>query len=209
MLKAVVFDLDGTVLDNEDVWEAAFQQVLGKKSSTWIHEPGLGLEKNWEMISGPERAVEYAQKTREAYKQLVGDGSDLQIRAGFEEVASKIKEMGLLTALATSSYWTVVEDILENLSMYLAFDVTTTGEEVARLKPDPEIYLLTAQKLGVDAEQCLVVEDAYAGVESAAQAGCLVAAIKSSYSQEKKLRDVGAKWVIGELTGIISIIEHA
>ena len=65
----------------------------------------------------------------------------------------EIKDKGWQTALATGTEWHVVEKELEQVNLYLAFDVTTTGDEVLAQKPDPEIYLLTAQKLGVESSE--------------------------------------------------------
>ena len=188
MIQAVIFDLDGTVLDNEYKWEEAFRGVANRNGircplvgNRWIHEPGIGISPNWEkLVEKGDRADKLSRETWELYQMEYSQS--LSLREGIVELVSAIKEKGWLTALATGSNWDVVEKELEQLDMYLAFDVTTTGEEVLAQKPDPEIYLLTSQKLGVDPEECVVIEDSLAGVQAAVDAGMKVVAITSDYA---------------------------
>lgn len=212
MIQSVIFDLDGTVLDNEQIWEEAFRQVAKKFSITnfqftnndWIHEPGVGVLTNWKRIA-PERADELARETVRQFKIL----NAFEVRPGLVEFVESVRERGWLTGLATSTEWLVVEEELEQLQLYLAFDVTTTGEEVLAPKPDPEIYLLTAQKLGVEPEECLVVEDSVAGVRAGVEAGCSVVALESGYAPKKLLLAAGAKWTVngfGECIDILNIL---
>lgn len=211
MIQAVIFDLDGTVLDNEGEWEEAFRQVAAPLclkvtlgASDWLHEPGIGLGPNWKrLVSDPEKAEQLALETVRKYKAL---GRELKLRPGVGNLVAKIKEMGWLTALCTSSTWSVVEVELEQLNLFLAFDVMTTGEEVLLLKPDPEIYTLTAQKLEVDPQNCVVIEDAVAGVRAGVDAGMNVVCLESVYAPEKLLEAVGAKWVVKDLGEVMSVI---
>jgi beta-phosphoglucomutase-like phosphatase (HAD superfamily) len=100
----------------------------------------------------------------------------------------------------------VVEGELEELQLYTAFDITTTGEEVTVQKPDPEIFLLTAQKLEIDPEQCLVVEDAIAGVRAGKEAGMFVAAFVSEYATEEQLKAAGADYVLKDFSELKDLI---
>jgi HAD superfamily hydrolase (TIGR01509 family) len=205
MIRAVIFDLDGTVLDNEDDWDAAFMEVARrhdvaepklKLPNGWWHEPGLGLEQNWwKILRDPILAKKLAGETAESYKVLSKE-KNLRLREGSAELVQRVKDQGMMTALCTGSTWNVVEYELEQLGLYLAFDVTTTGEEVVMPKPDPEIYLLTAQKLNLEPEECLVVEDAVAGVRAAVEAGMQAVGLISDYAPEEMLRAAGAKEVI-------------
>lgn len=206
MIQAVIFDLDGTVLDNELLWEGAFVRVVvgnGLKVLTamrqvngWVHEPGIGLEANWRRIAQAEadKAQDLSRQVKAAYQELAR--GELRLREGVEELVEKIKERGLRTALATTTYWHVVEEELEQLQLELAFDVTTTGDEVVLQKPDPEIYALTGQKLGMEPRECLVVEDAVAGVRAAVEAGMQAVGIESGYAPKSVLQAAGARWVV-------------
>lgn len=203
MINAVIFDLDGTVVDSEGLWEEVFRKVANSHAleygSKWIHEPGVGILPNWErMVGKGEKAEKLARETENLYSEETKDG-EMGVREGLVELVEFIKEQGWLTALATGSNWNVVERELEQLDMYLAFDVTTTGEEVLAQKPDPEIYVLTAQKMGVELTECVIVEDSVAGVKAAVEAGCRVVGIVSEYAGREQLRAAGATFVVDNL----------
>lgn len=223
MIQAVIFDLDGTVLDNEPEWETAFRAVVDSNqlsviswmANSWIHEPGIGIAPNWKRYFpyDLDRVDKYSRETWKEYQNRIRNpirqaqgGQELRIRGGLIELIEKIKERSWMTALTTGSFWNVVEKELEELNLYLAFDVTTTGEEVELQKPDPEIYLLTCQKLGLEPMECLVVEDAIAGVRAGAEAGCQVIALESNYAPKEMLLAAGAKWVMEELNETIEIL---
>jgi beta-phosphoglucomutase len=222
MIEAVIFDLDGTVLDNEDDWEEAFAKVARKNSikypvsniqlqpNSWMHEPGIGLSANWKRIiqqdsilSNQDSIEELVRETVASYRRL---SKSLSLRGGIKELIEKIKEKGWRTALSTSSTWSVVEKELEQLGLELAFDITTTGEEVMMPKPDPEIYLLTAQKLETEPEDCLVIEDAVAGIRAAKEAGCLVTGLVSDYAPEKLVMAAGADYAVKNISDITSLL---
>jgi HAD superfamily hydrolase (TIGR01509 family) len=220
MINAVIFDLDGTILDNEQDWEAAFLAVFDKHHLTldysfrqpnnWIHEPGLGLSSNWKrMVPEVAKAEQLARETWVTYhKNFKNQMSNIKMRDGVTELIEKIREKGWLVALSTGSIWTVVEPELEQLQLYLAFDVTTTGEEVMVSKPDPEIYTLTAQKLETDPEACLVIEDAIAGIRSAAEAGCKVVGLASGYAPENTMLAAGASFTVKNIDEIERLFVH-
>ena len=213
MIKALIFDLDGTVIDNEGQWEEAFRKVLTGNSKKkigdeeWIHEPGIGLEANWNTFKKRYEINEETEKlcaqTAEEYKKI---GGDLVIQDGVVELIEMAGEELWLTALATSSDWHRAEDILEKLSLQLAFGITTTGEEVVNSKPDPEIYLLTVQKLAVEANECVVIEDTAAGVKAASRAGCVVVGLTSEYASGDSLKNAGAKYVVDNLREVVVLL---
>lgn len=214
MIQAVIFDLDGTILDNEKEWETAFEAVIHKHQipnskfqmpNGWIHEPGLGLSNNWKRIVREEPVEKYVMETVEEYKSL---SKSLSLRDGVEELVQMVKEKGWRTGLCTGSTWSVVEKELEELSLELAFDVTTTGEEVLMSKPDPEIYLLTAQKLEAEPEDCLVIEDAIAGIRAAKEAGCKAVGLISEYSVKTTLLAAGADYVVEKISDISGVISN-
>lgn len=214
MIQAVIFDLDGTILDNESEWEEAFRltaknfqlPITNFQLGGWMHEPGIGLVPNWKKLTGDfQKAEMLAGETVKKYKEISGRVS---VRDGVEELVVVVKDKGLLTALATSSVWTVVEKELEELGLILAFDITTTGEEVLAMKPDPEIYILTAQKLEVDPRDCVVIEDSISGVLAGVDAGMLVVGLESEYVSKQKLDQAGAKWVVQEMAQIKEILEN-
>lgn len=194
-LLAVIFDLDGTVLDNEDEYGIAFKEVLSKlgkeTDSEFPHTQGIGMEENWRRlvpkykIKTKKSIEELSKETQEAYLKML---SRVTLKEGVRGFIKDIKDSGTFVALATSNTWPTVEKVFEALSLEGIFDVMTTGEEVKSKKPDPEIFLLTAQKLGVDPKNCLVIEDTEAGIRAAKDAGMNVMAIARDSKHAKLLR---------------------
>lgn len=208
MIQAVIFDLDGTVLDNEGEWELVFQEVAKKHTITFErHEPGIGILNNWKKILTDETEAEkLANETWDLYRQHYAP--EIRLRDGVVELIDAVKEEGWRTALATGSNWNVVEEELEQLDMYLVFDVTTTGEEVLAQKPDPEIYLLTMQKLGVDPGETVIIEDSVSGVVAGVEAGAAVIGIANEFAPSVALRAAGAKLTVDNLSEVMLLLRH-
>lgn len=185
-ISAVIFDLNGTVLEDEDEYGHAFNKVLkslGVDSKTDIpHEKGIGVKENWPLLIKKYNIVTnklpevLALETQDAYLDEI---NEINVRPGFIEFTEQLKESGIPIALATSNTWEVVDKMLEALNLRDIFDVITTGDEVTFNKPDPEIFTLTADKLGVEFSQCLVIEDSDSGIVAAKEAGMKVVAFNS------------------------------
>jgi len=186
---AAIFDLDGTIVDDELQWQKAFQNVADKnklnKKITPI--PGMSLEDSWKRNNELEKYHELAGQTREEFMEIIENEERVKVREGFNDLVLYLKEKGYLLGLATSSFWEITELVLQKTGVTGVFDAMTTGEEVAYLKPDPEIYRLTCQKLGVEPEETIVFEDAEAGIEAATGAGCKVIKIGQDFTDTIKL----------------------
>ena len=197
-LLAVIFDLDGTVLDNEDEYGIAFKEMLsklGKKTdSEFPHTQGIGMEENWKKlipkykIKTKKSTKELSKETQKAYLKML---SRVTLKEGVRGFIKDLKDSGIFVALATSNTWPTVEKVFDTLSLEGVFDTMTTGEEAKLKKPNPEIFLLTAQKLGVDPEDCLVIEDTEAGIKAAKDAGMKVIAIARDSKHAKLLEKAG------------------
>jgi HAD superfamily hydrolase (TIGR01509 family) len=207
-LLAVIFDLDGTILDNEDEYGIAFKEMLSKlgqkTDSEFPHIQGIGMQENWQKlipkykIKTKKSIEELSKETQEIYLKML---SRITLKEGVRDFIEEIKDSGILVALATSNTWPTVEKVFDALDLEGIFEAITTGEEVKFKKPDPETFLLTAQKLGVDPENCLVIEDTEAGIKAAKAARIKVVAIARDSKHAKLLEK--AKKVIydyGELS---------
>jgi HAD superfamily hydrolase (TIGR01509 family) len=193
-LSAVIFDLDGTVLSNEDEWGRAFGKVLEqlgvKNVSFFPHIGGIGIKENWPYLLDKYNIMtgksldELAVLTHQEYEKLL---PEVTLKAGYKEFIGELKESGIATALATSSTWNMVEMIFSLIDFKEDFDFITTGEEVISKKPDPQIFRITADKLGIPASECLVIEDSPAGIEAARSAGMKVIAIARDEEHKKIL----------------------
>lgn len=192
---AVIFDLDGTVLDNEDEYGASFKKVLeslGTKDVPDIPQVGgIGVKENWPIL-----LKKYQVDTKKSIEQLARETQDaylaqldkVTLKEGFADFITSIRADGTKTALATSNGWWIVDEVFDRLKLDHFFDVVTTGEEVRFKKPDPDLFLLTADKLGVAPKNCLVIEDAASGIEAAKKAGMKVFAIARDSGHARKLK---------------------
>lgn len=195
-ISAVIFDLDGTVLDNEDEYGAAFRSVLrllGKKvDKKFPHTAGIGVKENW-----PHLLSKYHIKTKKTIEELTRATQDaylsnlsrVTLKKGFKNFIRDLADSGIGVALATSNAWWIFGEVSEQFHLEDYFSVITTGEEAEYRKPDPELFLLTAQKLGIEPENCLVIEDSQAGVEAAHRAGMKVIAIARDNKHAQTLKD--------------------
>ena len=124
-----------------------------------------------------------AFEKNEAYKQLVQKLTPGDILPGAMETLQKLKERGLKVAIGSSSRNTPV--ILERIGLADFFDSVADGNQITRSKPDPEVFLLAAKLLGLKPEECLVVEDADAGVEAALAGGMQVLGVGAASANKK------------------------
>lgn len=194
-LTSVIFDFDGTVADTENIWAKAFMGVLGKLGVAKIDEHpqirGADISANWEMlikkygIVTTQTPEELLILTYHEYEKYI---SEVKFNEGFLEFADLLKEQGVEIGLATSTRWETLDKIFIHLSLDGYFDSVTTGDEVARQKPDPEIFLLAANKLGAEPSDSLVIEDSKFGITAAKSAGMKVIAIDAT-GENKELEE--------------------
>ncbi|KKR89962.1 hypothetical protein A2434_01170 [Candidatus Woesebacteria bacterium RIFOXYC1_FULL_41_14] len=191
-ISAVIFDLNGTVLEDEDEYGKAFNKVLKNlgvdSKAEYPHEKGIGVKENWNRllkkygIHTDKTPDILTKETQDAYLEEI---DSVTIRSGFDDFIEKLKDSGLQIALATSNTWEQTDKILDTIDLQDVFDVVTTRDEVIHSKPDPDIFMVTADKLGVERYECLVLEDSSAGVEAAKRAGMKVIAISSDDDLEE------------------------
>ena len=191
LLSAAIFDLDGTILEDEEEYGKAFNKVLsslGINSKTDLpQEKGIGVKENWikfiqkYSIKTNKTPEMLAKETQDTYLSEI---SEVTVRAGFDDFAGKLKDSGIQIALATANTWEQTDKILDIVNLQDVFDVITTVDEVVYSKPDPEIFTVTADKLGVERSECLVIEDSASGIDAARRAGMKVAAISSDEGGE-------------------------
>lgn len=210
--EAVIFDLDGTVIANEDEYGKAFSRVLKSlgvdPKSEMPHTGGIGVEENWPKlveeygIDTKKTKEELAHETQKEYFDLL-DEVDLQ--GGFEDFIKDLRAVGIKTALATSNSWGVVEKVFGQLPIEEYFDSVTTGEEVERKKPSPDIFLKVADKLNVLPQKCVVFEDSVAGIKAAKNAEMRVVGIARSKKHAKELK--GADLVVEDFEEFLKKID--
>jgi HAD superfamily hydrolase (TIGR01509 family) len=180
---AVVFDMDGVLVETEEVWDAVRQQLVTERGGRWSPEAHTAMMG----MSSPEWSRYLAQElgvpmTPEAINQEVVErisaryAAALPLHEGAVEVVRALAGRWPL-GLASSSNRPVIDLVLELAGLADCFRATVSSEEVARGKPAPDVYLEAAARLGVAPATCVAVEDSASGLRSAAAAGMRVVAV--------------------------------
>ena len=177
MIKAIVFDFDGLIIDTETVWFDSFTEVLGRFHVEFpleIFLPCVGTkgtiidEYIEEKLGNNVSVKEVRQLVRECHREKV---IDLEIREGVRDYLTQAKELGLKIGLASSSDREWIDHFLKKLDLLHYFDVIKTGDEVKRVKPDPEVYLQCLDALNVSPTEVVAFEDSNNGARAAKAAG--------------------------------------
>jgi HAD superfamily hydrolase (TIGR01509 family) len=204
-VQAVVFDMDGVLLDSEPLHQRVVNELLAPHGAyvddaLYRHYLGTTLDDTWadliQRFGLPGTVADYRGRydaaILEAYRRHAVPAP------GAVELVQGLRARGVKLAVASSSRTAWVETALVRLGLASAFDAIVTGDMVTRGKPDPEIYLLAAQRLGLAPQRCLAIEDAPAGVAAARAAGMTVVAVRTPYTAD--LAFDGAAQVLDALT---------
>lgn len=182
---AVLFDMDGILVDSEPVWYEIEGALVERLGGTWgrHHQArciGGTVDATCRYIvdlTGTDRSV--AEVQAEVMRGMADHfHTALPVIAGAVELVDAVRARGVRTALVSSSFRVLVDAALQKLGAD-RFDVTVAGDEVRRGKPDPEPYRTACERLGVAPVDAVVVEDATNGVLSAEAAGCAVVVVPS------------------------------
>ncbi len=181
-LDAVLFDLDGTLIDSEPNWIRAETELIESFGGTWSAEQGLALVGSglWDSARAIQSAgveLELAEIIdRLSLSVRTSLAESVPWRPGALEMISQVLEAGIPTALVTMSFRQNAVFIAEQMSAELgreAFTKIIAGDDVTEAKPNPEPYLLAATQLGVDIHHCVAFEDSVFGTASAFSAGAV------------------------------------
>ena len=183
MIDAVVFDMDGVLIDSEQVWDAAREQLVRERDGRWHDQAQremMGMSSNeWsrymhDELGLPEPPEEINEEVVHRMSELYRER--LPLLPGAREAVRRLAERWPL-GLATSSNRPIIELVLELAGLSERFRATVSSEEVGRGKPAPDVYLEAARRLGVPAERCAAIEDSHNGIRSAHAARMVVIAI--------------------------------
>lgn len=184
-LQAVLFDMDGLLVDSEPLWFEVESSVMARLGGQW------GEADQQALVGGSlDRTVAYLleRALRPASPDDVGrwlvDGMtsvissrELTVLPGVRELLDEVRSAGLPHALVTSSERQIMDAVIAQIGV--SFPVTVCAEDVCRAKPDPEPYLLAAARLGADPRHCVALEDSPNGAAAAEAAGCRLVAVPS------------------------------
>jgi len=198
MKKAVIFDMDGVIAETEHAHIVAEKQTMLKYgiqiSEDELHEYTgttakvmfTSLIEKYKLSTTFDRI--FKEKEEILFKLLE---EDVQPTKGVIDLLHKLKKMKIKLAVASSSHKRMIEYVLKKLEIMDLFDSIVGAEDIDRSKPDPEIFLISAKRLNVKPEECIVVEDSKLGVDAAKKAGmkCLGYVNPSSGKQDLSRAD--------------------
>jgi len=195
--EAIVFDMDGVLLDSEPLHFEALSSVLAAEGVALTHA------ENEEFIGTTVETTFGTLIARYALPRLLAEYIDIYDAAvlrvldlprapaeGVLKLLRAARARGMRVALASSSRRLWIEATLRSIDLSDAFEVIVSGDDVQHGKPDPEIYVLAAQRLGVPPSRCLAIEDAPNGVLSARRAGMPVIGVRTPYTAHLELEGV-------------------
>lgn len=191
---AVLWDMDGTLVDTEPYWMAAEGPLVERFGGAWSHEQalqlvGLGLEEAAGILQAAgvrlSTADIIATLSDSVMRQLVERGNPF--RPGAKELLAALRDAGVKTALVTMSLRRMAATVVAQMP-FEAFDVIVAGDDATRPKPYPDPYLQACAALGVSPADCVAIEDSPNGVRSAVAAGTVTLGVPHMVS----LAGVGA-----------------
>ena len=182
---AVIFDMDGLLLETEDLWHAAESELFRRHGATFTHEDQLALIGTSPEVSSryyAERLGAPEERGRELFDEMIAlmhesVRREVGARPGAVELVARLRELNVPLGLASNSPRYLVDDALATAGLAGAFDAIVTTDDVKRSKPAPDIYLLACERLGVSPSDALALEDSVSGVAAAKAAGLTCIAV--------------------------------
>lgn len=197
MIKAVIFDMDGLMIDSERVTFEGYQHVLAKENLTMSEEkyktllgkPVKAVHDLFKEDYGPQYDVDQIIKDVHAYIAKRFETEGVPLKPGLVELLKYLKENNYKTIIATSSHRNRVDLIVKQAQIDQYFDDSICGDEVTKGKPNPEVFLKACQKLQVSPQDALVLEDSESGINAAYNAEVKVIGIPDmKYPEEKYVK---------------------
>ncbi len=208
-MKAVVFDMDGTMVDNMMIHHKAWQKKLKEYGLP------LSLEEVKENIHGvnheilerlfgdrfsPEERIKISGEKEAAYREIFAE--DLKLIHGLQEFLENLKSSDIKMGVASAAPVENVDFVLDGLGLRSYFHAMLHAGDVSKGKPDPEIFLKACRQLGVDPSNCVVFEDSPTGALSGVNAGCPVVVITTTHNPDEFSHIKGIKTFIKDFSGL-------
>lgn len=201
MLEAVIFDMDGVIINSEPLHYEANQQLFDKLGFSvpmdeYSNYIGISTEKMWEDLRDKydlnENLDTLTDKHREHTHEFIRKNMNGNEIPGIRKILEELKDKNIKTAVASSSSKDLIETVLKGFDLCQYFDISVSGEEVEKGKPNPDIFIYVAKKLKVNIKNCLVIEDSTNGIKAAKKAGakCIGFNNPDSHGQDLTKADI-------------------
>ena len=211
--KAVIFDMDGVLIDSEPVYLQLFRDLLMENGCVIDEEKmrilaGASGSRLWGTVAQMWKEEISPEKMRRIYKERYADFQFPYQEAacpGIRPLLEWLKAEGYILALASSCSEEVIRQMLDTLELHGYFSHIISGKMFRESKPNPEIYLYTLSVLGLPAEDCMAVEDSAYGIRAAKAAGLQVAAVRDdrfSFDQSQ------ADWFLEKTADLKELLLH-
>ena len=184
MIKGVIFDLDGVLVSTDELHYRAWKTLADDEGIHFDREinqrlRGVSRMESLEILLDkatakytPQQKQEFAERKNNCYRKSLAALTPADVLAGSVEILQSLRQRGIKIAIGSSSKNAPL--IMERAGLLGAVDQIADGNDITRSKPDPEVFLLAAERLGLQPAECLVVEDAAAGIEAGLIAGMAV-----------------------------------
>ena len=196
---AVIFDMDGLIVDSETIYYNAYNQTLNDMGvdiprEEYVRCVGHPVEDNSAVAVAlndlPIRPEDFLESWMKRFESAIEDPSQIVLMPGFLDLLAHLRQKGYPLGIASSTprhrmQTTLKNGVLPHLDVGSCDDIfgaIFSGSDVTKSKPDPEIYLKAAAKLGVDPARCIVFEDSAAGIQSARAAGMTAVAVPNFFT---------------------------
>ncbi len=206
-MQAVIFDLDGTIVDSHPTHFKAYEKLFGEFGIKWTYEEfnavfaGMGARAIIQSLLTRHGVKDFdldflVQRKRDYFDDFLAH-KKLGVVPGFFDFLREVNARGLKKIIASGSHTDNIWSMLRNIGAEKEFPLITSGEEVKNPKPAPDIFLLAAQKISIAPPQCLVMEDTIHGVAAAKAAGMKCIALSA-----EDLKKAHADWIFPDYTAI-------
>lgn len=183
-IDAVIFDMDGLLVDSEPVWMICERDMLRKRGKDWdfeVQKHLIGMRTH-DFLHGMIAGYGLTETYDELREELLNDmcrlvPEQVAVRPGANELIALLRENNIPCAIASSSARVIIEAVVESQDWRDVFPIRVSGDDVEHGKPAPDIYLEAARRLGVAPEHCLALEDSPNGARAAVAAGMVTIAI--------------------------------